>query len=291
MVRWEKAIMAFILELAKRFDKYSISFCHPDERGIFFLGRFENFNQPDASIVVQKRYFRVTMESSANPHLSEIISHLRSLHGNVPLHRKESKKRYTFSKLPFVEQLHIWDRLWHTENNFWLRLHAFFFLERHLKQETELRKMWPVIVAWQDQIDDWGLCDALAKVYTKILEVMPTEVYTQLQEWNTDPNLWKRRQSLVSLLYYSRTKKTYLTFDQITWLITPLLQDKEYYVQKGLGWTLRELHTVYPQQTLSYLNHHIKQVSSIAFTIAIEKMNTSQKDQFKALRRLKAPSA
>ncbi|TWI95086.1 DNA alkylation repair enzyme [Mucilaginibacter frigoritolerans] len=230
------------------------------------------------------------MKASANHHLTEIITHLRSLSGNVPMHRKESKKQYTFSGLDFSEQLVIWDRLWHTENNFWLRLHAYFFLERHLKKETELREMWPVIVEWQNQIDDWGLCDALAKVYTKILEVIPEEVYAQLQQWNTDTNLWKRRQSLVSLLYYSRTKKNYLSFDQISSLITPLLQDKEYYVQKGLGWTLRELHTVYPLPTMSYLNQHIKQVSSIAFTIAIEKMDIVQKDKFKALRKLRVSS-
>jgi 3-methyladenine DNA glycosylase AlkD len=230
------------------------------------------------------------MGSSANHHLNEIIVHLRSLRGSVPMHRKESKKQYSFSNLPFADQLNIWDQLWHNENDFWLRLHAFFFLERHLKKETELREMWPVIVAWQDQIDDWGLCDALAKVYTKILEVMPTEVYTQLHLWNTDADLWKRRQSLVSLLYYSRTKKTYLSFDQISSLITPLLQDKEYYVQKGLGWTLRELHNVYPVPTLFYLNQHIKQLSSIAFTIAIEKMDMVQKDKFKALRKKQVPS-
>ena len=225
------------------------------------------------------------MELSESQHLREIIMHLRSVRGNVPLHRRESKKTYSFSGLPFGEQLTIWDRLWHTENDFWPRLHAFFFLERHLKKEAELREMWPGIVRWQDQVDDWGLCDALAKVYTKILEVMPAEVYTQLQQWNADPDLWKRRQSMVSLLYYSRTKKQYLTFEQISGLVTSLLQDKEYYVQKGLGWTLRELHNVYPEQTMAYLEQHIKQVSSIAFTIAIEKIDAVQKDRLKALRK------
>ena len=62
--------------------------------------------------------------------------------------------------------------------------------------------MWPVIVGWQDSVDDWGLCDALAKVYTKILEIAPDEVYRVLKRWNVDADLWKRRQSVVSLLYY-----------------------------------------------------------------------------------------
>ncbi len=134
-----------------------------------------------------------------------------------------------------------------------------------------LRQLWPVIVNWQDQVNDWGLCDALAKVYTRLLEIMPDEVYGQLIRWNSDPDLWKRRQSLVSLLYYSRTKKVYLSFEQITALITPLLKDKEYYVQKAVGWSLRELHNVYPKQSLSYLKQHVRIIGGPALTTTMEK--------------------
>jgi 3-methyladenine DNA glycosylase AlkD len=218
-------------------------------------------------------------------HVQEVLNHLRSVQGNVPLHRRESKRLYSFSALPFAEQLAIWDELWHIEDSFWIKLHAFFFLERHLRKDNELRAMWPVIVNWQNQVDDWGLCDALAKIYTKILEVEEATVYKQLKTWNTNKDLWKRRQSVVSLLYYSRTKKHFLTFSQIEQLIRPILTDKEYYVQKGVGWSLRELHTVYPMETFPWLKTHIRSVSSIAFTIAIEKMNQEMRNELKSLRK------
>ena len=218
--------------------------------------------------------------------LNEIRAHIHAISGSVPVHRRESRRQYSFSDWPFGEQLAIWDELWRTETNFWFRLHAYFFFERHLKKESELLQMWPVIVRWQDDIDDSGLCDALAKVYTKILVVAPTEVYIQLQQWNNHENLWKRRQSLVSLLYFSRTKKQHPSFEQVAQLIEPLLPDNEYYVQKGLGWTLRELHTVYPEQALAWLKKHIKQVSAIAFTIAIEKMDAATIVDIKALRKI-----
>ena len=217
--------------------------------------------------------------------LQEIRSHIRALSGNVPLHRRESRNRYSFADLPFSEQLAIWGELWCSENDFWLRLHAYFFLERHLKKEIELREMWPLIVRWQDQVDDWGLCDALAKIYTKILVVMPHEVYAQLKAWNGDENLWKRRQSVVSLLYYSRTKKQHPSFEDVERLIAPLLTDKEYYVQKGVGWALRELHTVYPKEGLAWLKTHIRQLSPIAFTIAMEKLDATAVTELKALRK------
>jgi hypothetical protein len=217
--------------------------------------------------------------------IQEARIHISAIEGNIPLHRKESKRIYSFSGLPFTEQLAIWDELWRTHDNWRLRLHAFFFLERHIKKEAELLEMWPVIAGWQDQVDDWSLCDALAKIYTKILVATPEEVYAQLQQWNTDKNLWKRRQSLVSLLYYSRTKKQYPTFYQIEALITPLLTDHEYYVQKGVGWTLREWHNVYPVEMLAWLKEHIKSISSIAFTIAIEKIDAETIREIKTIRK------
>jgi len=220
-------------------------------------------------------------------HLQEIRTHIAAIRGDVPTHRRESKRGYSFSTLPFTAQLAIWDQLWCTEDSFWPRLHAYFFLERYIKNEAQLKEMWPVIVQWQDQVDDWGLCDALAKIYTKILVVLPQEVYEQLKKWNTDENLWKRRQSVVSLLYYSRTKKLHPAFNQVRELVAPLLPDKEYYVQKGVGWALRELHTVYPAETLAWLKQDIKLLSSIAFTIAIEKMDTATIGEIKALRKVK----
>jgi 3-methyladenine DNA glycosylase AlkD len=215
----------------------------------------------------------------------EITQHISTITGNVPTHRHASKHAYSFSASPFQQQLTIWDHAWHNTNNFWVRVHAFFFLERNMNKPGALKVMWPLVVKWQDEVDDWPLCDSLAKIYTKLMLVEPVTVYAQLKKWNKDSNLWKRRQSLVSLLYYSRTKKIHLPFSKIEKLVTPLLSDKEYYVQKGVGWTLRELYTVYPKETFPYLIKHIKSISSIAFTIAIEKMNAGLKQQLKIHRK------
>jgi hypothetical protein len=217
----------------------------------------------------------------------EAVQHINNISGSVPAHRSASKHSYSFSGKPFGQQLATWDHIWRSTSDFWVKIHATFFLERHIKKTEILKQMWPVVMKWQDDVDDWPLCDALAKIYTKILVVAPAKVFATLQKWNKDADLWKRRQSVVSLLYYSRTKKDYLSFEKMEPLISSLLKDKEYYVQKGVGWALRELHAVYPKQTLSWLTSHIKFVSSIAFTIAIEKMNTATKNELKGLRKLK----
>jgi len=222
---------------------------------------------------------------TSDNYLQEVLKHINTLPGVVPAQRRASKHSYSFSNRPFTEQLAIWDTIWKSGNNFWVRVHAFFFLERNIRNGEALKQMWPVVKKWQDHVDDWGLSDALAKIYTNILTVFPDEVYDQLKKWNEDKNLWKRRQSLVSLLYYSRIKKKHPSFEKIIKLITPLLGDKEYYVQKGVGWALRELHTVYPEKALSYFKKNIKAISSIAFTISIEKLNTVDKAKLKVVRK------
>src|ERR1700730_17812054 len=121
-----------------------------------------------------------------------VVQHINTVSGNVPTHRRASRHSYSFSNSPLEQQLAIWDLVWRNWDNFWMRVHAVFFLERNMNKPGALQAMWPVIVKWQDQVDDWPLCDALAKIYTKTLVVAPVKVYTQLKKWNTDHDLWKR---------------------------------------------------------------------------------------------------
>src|SRR6266700_4585588 len=92
----------------------------------------------------------------------EITRHVNAIRGNVPAHRQASKHPYSFSTSPFEQQLAIWDQVWHNTNDFWVSVHAFFFLERHMQKAGALELMWPVIGKWEDQVNDWHLGDSLA---------------------------------------------------------------------------------------------------------------------------------
>ena len=106
-----------------------------------------------------------------------------------------------------------------------------------------------------------------------------------LKKWNTSKNLWERRQSLVSLFYYARTKKEHVSFELTQQLVYPLLTDKEYYVQKAVGWTLRESYNVYPKQTFIFIEENIRNLTPVAFTTCLEKMTEKQKQTLKEKRR------
>ncbi len=217
--------------------------------------------------------------------LAEVERKVAKTPKTAPAHRKLFKKGYSFSKLSTSEQLKIWEYIWKNSSGFWAGGHAFLFLESKMKDREFLRYSWKTIKHWQKAVDNWGSCDGMAKIYTKILEVIPDEVLPQLEKWNKSVNLWDRRQSVVSLLYFSRTKKAVLPYDTIIKFINRLLDDKEYYVQKGVGWALKELYQVYPKKTLKYLEKNIKNISSIAFSPATEKLKKKDKEKLKKIRR------
>jgi hypothetical protein len=108
----------------------------------------------------------------------EVLKHIKAIPRGTPLQRKGARHSYSFSKKSFKDQLEIWDAMWKNSNDFWVHANAFFFLERHLRNEEELKQMWPVVVKWQGDIDDWGLCDTLAKIYTNILTVCQAKCMT-----------------------------------------------------------------------------------------------------------------
>ena len=217
--------------------------------------------------------------------LVEVERKTNKIPRTAPAHRKLFRRGYSFSKLPPSEQLIIWEYIRKNSSDFWVSGHAFLYLESKMKDRDFLIGSWKTIKHWQKAVDNWGSCDGMAKIYTKILEVIPDEVLPQLEKWNKSKNLWDRRQSVVSLLYFSRTKKVVLPFDTIIKFIARLLEDNEYYVQKGVGWASRELYNVYPKENLKYLEKNIKRISAIAFSPATEKLKKEDKERLKKIRK------
>jgi 3-methyladenine DNA glycosylase AlkD len=216
--------------------------------------------------------------------LNEVDKVVKRVKPHVPAQRQIAKHKYSFSHLPFDQQLLIWDYIWKHSDS-WAKIQTFFYCEKFAHKKKELLSGWGILKNWQEYVTDWGECDALAKLYTKILEIIPEKVEPVLTQWNRSANQWKRRQSVVSFLYFSRTKKQFLPFKEIIASVDNLLDDKEYYVQKGVGWTLKELYQVYPKPTFEYLKKNIKKIKPVAYSPAAEKLTLKEKRELKRLRK------
>ena len=167
-------------------------------------------------------------------YLKEVEQRIKNTGTTIPEHRAAHKQGYSLSKLPVNEQLPFWDVVWNTSVLSRVRLQAFFYAESVVGKPANAELIWAICKPWQDRVQSWDHCDCLAKIYTKLLESgCRKDVFAVLAEWNSSPDLWKRRQSVVSLLYFHRTKKQYEPFDTMAKLVKNLLADTEYYVHLG----------------------------------------------------------
>jgi 3-methyladenine DNA glycosylase AlkD len=202
--------------------------------------------------------------------------------------RKLSKKGYSeLIQLAFDEQLEVLTALLKQSDILEVKNQCIMFLDQHKKKKLK-PEHWPLLKEWVKYVDNWAHSDGLSSIYSIMLQNHLDLIYPQLQEWNNSKNLWERRQSLVCLFYYSRTRKQFLSFEQCIELITNLLDDKEYYVQKGLGWALREASNVYYEYTFDFIQQHIKQIKPAAYSAAIEKLLPQHKEMVKVMRKKKS---
>ena len=67
-------------------------------------------------------------------------------------------------------------------------------------------------------------------------------------------------------------------------LVLPRLKDGNYYVQKAIEWTLREALQVYPAAVYAWLNDHGQELSALALTTVMEKVDHLHTTQYKIRR-------
>jgi len=200
----------------------------------------------------------------------------------VPVIRKIKSKEKLFTDYPDREKILIWSHIWENSKYFESMSLALYNYQHKTLSKIEINH----IFKWVERCVCWEHSDDLSKIFALALEEQPKLVYPVLLKWNKSKNLWKRRQSLVSLIEYHGKRKKVLPFNKLSPLIINLLNDKEYYVQKGLGWTLREVHSVYPEKGLSFIKKYLFDISPVAYSAATEKLNKRTKTEFKNLRKL-----
>lgn len=196
------------------------------------------------------------------------------------------KNGFSFSSKNIEETFLVFNHIYKQSDVFETKNQAFIFLDKHSKNipvATQLK----ILPHWVEQIDNWAHSDSLSKYLTRLLENPDSQkgMFEILKKWNTSKNPWERRQSLVALYYYARTKKQHISFEQTIEFLSPLISDKEYYVQKAVGWALRETYNVYPKQAFSFIEAIVKIISPTAFTTCLEKMTDKEKISLKQKRK------
>ena len=206
------------------------------------------------------------------------------MHGlTVPVQRKVLKRGYSFSDLGPTEQFPIWDHIWFNARSHEAKMQAIFFLNGNA-DGFDAKDLWNKSKSWANHVNCWDQADELAKRYSYLFEELPGLVYPTYKKWNKDADPWKRRLSVVGLFCYASLHKKHPPLGKVLPLVRQLLDDEDRYVQKGVGWTLREAFNVYPEPTFDFVYAHGMDIHSEAFFAATEKMTKEQKTRIKTKR-------
>ncbi len=188
---------------------------------------------------------------------------------------------YSFYDEPADIVLDIWEYIWNTSGYVEVMHQALYYYQRRSLNRRETRR----ILGWVERCGDWPHSDDLSKIYANVVEAHPSWIVPTLKRWNRSENPWKRRQSVVSLIEYARKRTRFLPFDELIGFVLPLLDDDDYYVQKGVGWTIREIGNAYPEQAALFMAEHAGQLAPQAWTGATKNLDPETKDRLRAIRR------
>jgi 3-methyladenine DNA glycosylase AlkD len=187
----------------------------------------------------------------------------------VPEQRTLLETGFSFSNLPEDRQNRVWEHVFLTTQTHEAGNLALIALSKRLGKSTPAD--WPRLKRLAKHVNNWEHADRVAALIADLHERHPRAVYPTLKDWNEDPNAWLRRLSLTSLLYYSRNRKTHPACTLVFPLVKRLLRDPNPYVQKAVGWTLRECGNVYPKDTTAFVRAHAQDLSGTAFSYATER--------------------
>ncbi|MBY0552922.1 DNA alkylation repair protein [bacterium] len=201
------------------------------------------------------------METSKLKFLNHSMPTVRNFLATLFKTKAESHAEHLFEDM---------QKLWFESDIFDAKIVALYWLDQ--QDEKFLIKNHKKILNWITQIDNWAHSDAYCSTLGRMFDHSPHLLLPTYKKWNKHKNSWHRRCSMVGTYYYSRMRSNPLDFATAATLVNPHFKAPEYYVQKGVGWTIREMYNVYPRETIKYIENNLHQLSPIAWVAASEKL-------------------
>ena len=106
----------------------------------------------------------------------------------------------------------------------------------------------------------WDYVDALAQVVGGLLRSHPREMRPLMREWSTDSNLWKRRVLIICQVASKRDTDLKLLYANIE----PNLADRDFFIRKAIGWSLRAYAWTDPKEVARYVRAHEAELSGLS---------------------------
>jgi len=107
----------------------------------------------------------------------------------------------------------------------------------------------------------WDYVDVIASHRVGlILREHPKEMKSKMLTWSKSPNLWKRRTSIICQLGFKLDTDLNLLYA----CIEPSLGSKEFFLNKAIGWALRQYAWSDPKEVIRYVKRNQTRLSPLS---------------------------
>jgi 3-methyladenine DNA glycosylase AlkD len=115
----------------------------------------------------------------------------------------------------------------------------------------------------------WDYVDSIAQVAGELLRSHPKEIRPLMLAWSKDPNLWKRRVSIICQNSFKRDTDLVLLYANIE----PNLADRDFFIRKAIGWALRQYAWTDPKEVARYVRSHEGRLSGLSRREALKNIS------------------
>jgi 3-methyladenine DNA glycosylase AlkD len=134
----------------------------------------------------------------------------------------------------------------------------------------------------------WALVDGLATdVVGRIALKHPVEITPILNRWATDPDFWVRRTSILAELQPLRAGAP---FDRFAGHADAMLDEREFFIRKAIGWVLRETEKRRPHEVIAWLAPRTHRASGVTMREAVRYLPEADAMRLMAAYREKRPA-
>jgi 3-methyladenine DNA glycosylase AlkD len=131
----------------------------------------------------------------------------------------------------------------------------------------------------------WALLDYLAvDVLGPIVEADPAALRTELDAWASDDDFWVRRASLLAEL---RPIRHGASMDGFLGRADRMLDEREFFIRKAIGWVLREAGKRRPEEVAAWLAPRTHRASGVTMREAVKRLTPEIRDELMAAYREK----
>jgi 3-methyladenine DNA glycosylase AlkD len=102
-----------------------------------------------------------------------------------------------------------------------------------------------------------------------------------MTRWSRDESFWIRRSSMLSLILELRSEDG--DFELFAGFADGMLDEKELFIRKSIGWVLREASKARPELVYDYLLNRIKRVSGLTLRVGSKRLPKRQRERLLAL--------